>query len=132
MPSRRRGSAGRQVVCEPRALDSNEVEDIAQPNVPLRHRARQTEVEMESLTQHIYDMDLVLARFQWMNHLTFSGVEGGLAAEECIAHMETTSPLLSPNDQVFSHRKRLGSEDLLNLSTRALASSSECDVEGAS
>ncbi|KZV52433.1 glutamate 5-kinase isoform 1 [Dorcoceras hygrometricum] len=25
--------------------------------------------------------------------------------------------LLSPNDQVISHRKRLGSDDLLNLST---------------
>ncbi|KZV27804.1 hypothetical protein F511_39581 [Dorcoceras hygrometricum] len=29
-------------------------------------------------------------------------------------------PLLSPNDQVISHRKRLGLEDLLNLSTRDL------------
>ncbi|KZV21125.1 hypothetical protein F511_29440 [Dorcoceras hygrometricum] len=84
MPRRGGGRVGRQVVDEQRVSDSEE--DVAQPIVPLRHRARQTEVEVEHLTRPD-NMELVLARFERMNPPNFNGAEGGLAAEGCLEHM---------------------------------------------
>ncbi|KZV23000.1 putative leucine-rich repeat receptor-like protein kinase [Dorcoceras hygrometricum] len=90
MPPRRRGGgkATWYVVDESRALDSDEGEDVAQLSVPLRHRDRQTEVELENRTLQIDDMELVLARFQRMNPPTFTGFEGGFVSKGWVEHME--------------------------------------------
>ncbi|KZV36679.1 hypothetical protein F511_14782 [Dorcoceras hygrometricum] len=65
MPPRRgRGRAVRQVVDQPRVFDSEE--DVVEPRVPLRSRARQAESEVEHLTRRMDSMELILAMFQRM------------------------------------------------------------------
>ncbi|KZV40770.1 cyclic nucleotide-gated ion channel 1-like [Dorcoceras hygrometricum] len=69
MPPRRIGRDARQVVWESRAPESGE--DVAQPSVPVRRRARQTKVEVEHLTRQVDEMEMVMARFHGMNPLCF-------------------------------------------------------------
>ncbi|KZV58666.1 alpha-L-fucosidase 1-like [Dorcoceras hygrometricum] len=71
-----RGRVIRQTVEESRAPESDE--DVEQQSVPLRRRARKTEVEVEYVTRQICEMELVLARFQRTNPPVFMGAEGGL------------------------------------------------------
>ncbi|KZV26452.1 hypothetical protein F511_36770 [Dorcoceras hygrometricum] len=84
----RQGEVGvgvsRQVDGESRAPGSDE--DVEQQEIPLRRRARQTEVD--DVTRQIGEMELVLARFQSTNPPTFTCVEAGLLAEGWLEHME--------------------------------------------
>ncbi|KZV49661.1 hypothetical protein F511_16759 [Dorcoceras hygrometricum] len=85
MPSRRgRSRIARQAGEEYRAPGSDE--DVEHQSIPLRRRARQTEVD--DVTRQIGEMELVLARFQRMNPPTFTGAEGGLLAESWLEHIE--------------------------------------------
>ncbi|KZV27039.1 hypothetical protein F511_13387 [Dorcoceras hygrometricum] len=87
MPPRRgRSRIARQVYGESRAPGSDE--DVEQQGIPLRRRARQVEVEVDVVTRHIGEMELVLARFQRMNPSKFTGVEAGMLAEGWLEHME--------------------------------------------
>ncbi|KZV30515.1 hypothetical protein F511_30910 [Dorcoceras hygrometricum] len=49
-----------------------------QRSIPRRGRDRQVEVEVDELTDHVDDMELVMARFQRMNPLTFKSSSAGL------------------------------------------------------
>ncbi|KZV18951.1 hypothetical protein F511_03467 [Dorcoceras hygrometricum] len=85
MPPRRgKIRIARQVYGESRAPGSDA--DVEQQSIPLRRRARQTEVD--DVTRQIGEMDLVLARFQRTNPPTFTGAESGLMAEGWLGHME--------------------------------------------
>ncbi|KZV30448.1 hypothetical protein F511_21334 [Dorcoceras hygrometricum] len=84
MPPRGRSRISRQVDGESRAPGSDE--DVEKHEIPLRRRARQTEVD--HVTRQVGEMEFVLARFQRMNPPKFTGVEAGLLAEGWLEHME--------------------------------------------
>ncbi|KZV40165.1 hypothetical protein F511_29709 [Dorcoceras hygrometricum] len=86
LPRRGRSRIARQIDGESRAPGSDE--DVEQQGIPLRHRGRQAEVEVDVVTRQIGEMELVLARFQRMNPPMFIGVEAGLLAERWLEHME--------------------------------------------
>ncbi|KZV33719.1 hypothetical protein F511_33352 [Dorcoceras hygrometricum] len=85
MPSRR----GRSIIARQTGEESRDPgsdDDVELQSIPLRHRAGQTDVD--DVTRQIGEMELVLARFQRMNPLTFNGAESGLIAEGWLEHME--------------------------------------------
>ncbi|KZV23520.1 hypothetical protein F511_35085 [Dorcoceras hygrometricum] len=66
----------------------NHDNDIVQPSILERRRARPVEDEVDHLAHQVDEMELVLAIFHGMNLLDFTGAEGGLVADGCLEHME--------------------------------------------
>ncbi|KZV48080.1 hypothetical protein F511_12630 [Dorcoceras hygrometricum] len=82
MPPRGRGRARRQMPIESEAQN-----DEVEHSIPVRRRARQVDDEVDMLAARVDKMELIMARFQWMNPQTFNGDESNSNAESWLQHI---------------------------------------------
>ncbi|KZV35553.1 hypothetical protein F511_34521 [Dorcoceras hygrometricum] len=84
IPPRGRGRARRQIPLESEA--QNEVVERSIP-IPVHRHARRVEDEVDLLAAHVDEMELIMERFQRMNHQTFNDDESSSDADSWLQHI---------------------------------------------